>query len=324
MFGASLAVWASACGLLPSQAAPKMPRIGYLQQGPREVYAPQVDAFVDGLRDLGYVENETVKIEWRFAPSSSSDAPWSQLVTDLVALPVDIIVANTTPAAIAAKQVTSAIPIVAANIASPVETGLVASYARPGGNVTALPTNAPGLEAKHFDLLLAVVPGLTATVDIVDTTLGPSGVARWVEFSAAAESAGVDAQRVDVSSAEEFESAFSLPVIQRAQAMNINAASLGEPIRERIAQLALQYDLAAIATGNYAEKGLLMGHGANVPAIARRAAVFVDKILKGTRPADLPVELPSVFDLAVNLRTAQALGLTIPPDVAAQVNQWIQ
>jgi putative ABC transport system substrate-binding protein len=314
----------SACRLLPSQSAPKLPRIGYLQQGPREVYAENVDAFVDGLRDLGYVEGETVKIEWRFAPSSSSDAPWSQMVTELVSLPVDIIVANTTPAAIAAKQVTSAIPIVAANIASPVETGLVASYARPGGNVTALPATAPGEEAKHFDLLGAVMPGLTAAVDIVDTTLGPSGTARWAEFRAAAESAGVDAQRVDVSSAEEFEAAFSLPMVQQAQAMNINALSLGTPIRERIAQLALQYHLAAMANARYVEKGLLMSYSPNGPAIARRAAVFVDKVLKGTRPADLPVELPAVFDFAVNVSTAQALGLTIPPDVAAQVTQWIQ
>jgi putative ABC transport system substrate-binding protein len=314
----------SACGLVPSRAAPKMPRIGYLQLGPREVFAYQVDPFLEGLRDLGYVEDDTVKIDWRFAPSSSSDVPWSKMVADLVALPVDIIVANTTPAALAAKQVTSAIPIVAVNIASPVETGLVASYARPGGNVTALPTNAPGLEAKHFDLLRAVVPDLTAAVDIVDATLGPSGTARWAEFRAAAESTGVDAQRVDVRSPEEFEAAFSLPVVHQVQAMNIVALALGQPIRETIAELALQHHLAAIAAGSYAEKGLLMGYSANPPAIARRAAVFVDRILTGARPADLPVELPTVFDFAVNVRTAQALGLTIPPDVAAQVTQWIQ
>jgi putative ABC transport system substrate-binding protein len=127
-----------------------------------------------------------------------------------------------------------------------------------------------------------------------------------------------------VRSTEEFEAAFSLPVVQQAQAMNINALALGRPIHESIAQLALQYRLAAIATSNYAEKGLLMDYGANVAAIARRAAVFVDRILKSANPADLPVELPTMYDLAVNVRTAHALGLTIPPEVAVQVTQWIE
>ena len=188
---------------------------------------------------------------------------------------------------------------------------------------TALPASAPGLEAKHFDLLHAVVPGLTAAVDVVGTTLGPSGTARWAEFRAAAESAGVNAERVDVSSAEEFEASFSLPVIQRAQAMNIKALSLGTPIRERIAQLAMQYGLAAIGGSDYVEKGLLLSYSPNGPAISRRAAVFVDKIRKCDRPVDLPVELPTVFDMDFNVRTAQPLRLTIPPDVASQVTQWI-
>jgi putative ABC transport system substrate-binding protein len=126
-----------------------------------------------------------------------------------------------------------------------------------------------------------------------------------------------------VRSAEEFEAAFSLPVVEQAQAMNINALALGLPIRGRIAELALQHHLAAITLNvDYVEKGLLMSYGPDPPAIARRAAVFVDRILKGARPADLPVELPTMYDLAVNVRTAQALGLTIPPAVASQVTQW--
>jgi putative ABC transport system substrate-binding protein len=302
-----------------------MPRIGYLCPGPREVYADRVDAFFQGLRDLGYVEGETVSIERRFSPTGNTDARWPELVKELVALSVDIIVTeSSTPAGIAAKQLTSTIPIVVVDTSFPVETGLVETLARPGGNVTALVGIAPGEAAKHVDLLRALAPGLTTVVDFVDVNL-PTWTASWAEFRAAAESVGVDAQRIDLRSAEEVDAAFAFPLMDRAQALNISSGSLLFPVREHVAQLALQHHLPAITTSvPFVESGALMSYGTNIAAVSRRGAIFVDKILKGTRPADLPVELPTVFDFAVNVRTAQALGLTIPPDVAAQVTRWIQ
>ena len=319
---AGLGIPSSACGLLPGRGAANVPRIGYLGLGPREARAATVvDHFLQGLRELGYVEGETVAIEWRFGPPGLGDAPWPTLATDLVGLPIDIIVADNTAAALAAKQVTSTIPIVALAVAYPLESGLIASPARPGGNLTALAGVRPGQDAKHFELLRAVVPGLTGTVHLNAVT---TPTASWEEFRAAAESAGVGVQRILLRSADEVEAAFALPVVGAAQAINIGSAALLYRIRERVAQLALQHHLAAITTSGYAEKGLLMNYGAALPAINRRAAVFVDKILKGARASDLPVELPNVFDLAVNIRTAQALGLTIPPDVAMQVTQWIE
>ncbi len=159
-----------------------MPRIGYLCLGPREAYAARVDAFLEGLRDLGLVDGETVTIEWRFAPADNNTALWTTLVTELVGLPVDVmVVESSTPAALAARGTTSTIPIVSVNNAYPVVTGLVASLARPGGNLTALAALAPGEFAKHFDLLREVVPGLARTVTLVDAT-SRAWPALWGEF----------------------------------------------------------------------------------------------------------------------------------------------
>jgi putative ABC transport system substrate-binding protein len=321
---AGLGILSSACKLLPVQTPANLPHIGYLGLGPRQAYVDREDAFVEGLRDLGYVEGQTVSIDWRIGPTGQvGDAPWSKLAMELVELSVDIIVTDSTPAAVAAREATSTIPIVATSIAYPLESGLVASLARPGGNLTALAAQRAGENAKHVELLRAIVPSLTASVDFVDVTL-PSWGASWDEFRAAAESAGVDAERVDLHSAAEVEAVFELPVVGTAQAVNIAAGSLLFGSRERVAQLALEHHLAAIGGNSYADKGLLMSYAANLPAVSRRAAVFVDKILKGTPVGDLPVEMPSVFGLAINLTTAQKLGLTIPADVAAQVTQWIE
>jgi putative ABC transport system substrate-binding protein len=308
-----------------------MPRLGYLSPGPREGRADVVNAFVEGLRDLGYVEGQTIAIEWRFAPAGSEaftsaagrDAAWAELATELVRLPVDVIVSlSSTPASLAAKAATNTIPIVVL-AANPVETGLVASLSHPGGNVTG-PIGIVGVNTKHLELLRSVVPGLTRAAAFGDTTQ-PASAPQWDEFRRAAETAGVESQMVDLSSTDDLEHAFDLVESGGAQALSVISTALLLPVRERVAKLALKHRLPAIARGDgYAQAGLLMTYGANTLWGPRRAAVYVDRILRGAKPADLPVEQPTVFDFVVNLKTAQALGLTIPPDVAAQVTKWIQ
>jgi putative ABC transport system substrate-binding protein len=284
-----------------------------------------VDAFLGALRDLGYVEGQTIAIEWRFAPAGGVNdaAVHAELAAELVRLPVDVIVSlSSTSATLAAKAATSTIPIVA-TASVPVESGLVASLARPSGNVTGV-SGAVGENAKHLDLLRSVVPGLTRAAALFDVA-NPANAPQWDEFRQAAETAGVQAQRIDLYSTSDLERAFDVAELGGAQALSVIAQVLLTPVRKRVVELALQHRLPSIGRqGEWAEAGLLMTYGANFLALVRRAAVYVDKILRGARPADLPIEQPNVFDFVINLKTAQALGLTIPPDVAAQVTQWIQ
>ena len=321
IFGAGLAALASACGVLSPQAHAKIPRLGYLSPGPREERTDLVDAFLEGLRDLGYIEGQTVTIEWRFTPAGR-DAAWAELAADLVRLPVDVIVANGTAASLAAKAATNTIPIVA-SVAIPVETGLVASLARPGGNVTGPSAAVAGSDAKHLELLRSVVPNLKHVAAFIDAT-NPADAPRWDEFRKAAGMAGVQAQAIDIYSPSDLERAFVES--SGAQALKLLAQVQLQPVRKRLAELALQRRMASITTAGvgYAESGLLMTYGPSTVAGARRAAVFVDKILRGARPADIPIERPTVIDFVLNISTAQALGLTIPSDVAMQVTKWVE
>jgi putative ABC transport system substrate-binding protein len=298
-----------------------MPRIGYLSLGPREAYAANEEAFLDGLRELGYVEGQTIAIEWRFAPAGS-EAAWAELAAELVRLPVDVIVSfGSTALTLAAKAATNTIPIVI-DASGPVESGLVASLSRPGGNITGVAVQN-GVNPKHLELLRSVVPGLTRAAAFVATT-NPAGPPQWDEFRAAAEAAGVQAQLVEVNTPGDLEEAFDRTERGGAQALSVAAQSVLLPVRERVAELALQHRLPSITRGGgYADAGLLMTYGAKQLWSYRRAAVYVDKILKGAKPADLPIEQSTEFDFVVNLKTAQALGISFPPDVAAQVTQWI-
>jgi ABC-type uncharacterized transport system substrate-binding protein len=324
---AGLTLLSSACALLPSQTPAKMPRIGYLGTQDREAMADRVDAFLGGLRDLGYVEGQTIAIEWRFSPAEGGEAPYGPLVTELVGLAVDVIVVDGGQGvAQAAKRATSSIPIVTTSMFSPVENGLVASLARPGGNLTGLMTTPPGVYAKCLDLLREVVPGLARVAVLVDVN-NPLLREAWAELREAADAAGIQAQQVDLGSAGDLEAAFESSAAGGAQAVIPVANAFLLPLRKRLAELALQHHLPGITLYQfYAEAGLLMAYGikGGFPTQSRHAAVFVDKILKGANPADLPVEQPTEFDLVVNLSTLNALGLTIPPNVASQVTQWIQ
>jgi putative ABC transport system substrate-binding protein len=273
-----------------------MPRLGYLSLGPREAYAETVDAFLGALRDLGYVEGQTIAIEWRFAPLGS-DAAWAELGAELVRLPVDLIVSlSSTTASLAAKAATSTIPIVVV-AALPVETGLVASLSRPGGNITGV-ASPVGVNAKHLDLLRAVVPGLTGAAFFGEAN-NPANRPQWDEFRTAAETAGVQPQLIELRTPGDLEEAFDLVELGGAQALSVAAQTLLRPVRERVAELALQHRLPSITRGGgYAEAGLLMNYGQRGGAATREpaAAVYVGKISEGTRPADLPVELPTQYD----------------------------
>jgi putative ABC transport system substrate-binding protein len=300
-----------------------MPRIGYLSPGPRELYADRIDAFLAQLRELGYVEGETIAIDWRFAPADS-DADNTRIAAELVRLPVDVIVTYTTPPTRAAMQATDRIPIIFIGVANPLETGLVASLNVPGGNVTGVDTFPPGFEAKMVDLLREAVPGLRRIAAIVDPR-NAGNVTGWnVMRKAAEQQAAFDLERIDLPSTAAIEAAFDAAVQSGAEAIIDTATPLVTPIAAQYAELALRHRLPGMSIApQLVEAGLLMQYAPNVPANWRHAAVYVDKVLKGRQPADLPVEQPTVFDLVVNVKTQQALGITIPSNVASQVTEWI-
>jgi len=301
-----------------------MPRIGYLGgAGSRGAQADRVDGFLEGLRELGYIEGQTIAIEWRFSePGVASQA--QELAADLVRQEVDVIVVDgNTPTAQAAQRATRTIPIVAAG-AFPVESGLVASLARPGGNLTGLSVSPPGSGAKVVDLFREVVPGLSRIAALVDP--GNAGImAGWEEVRTSAATAGLLAQRVDVHAPEDVEKIFESPAVSGVQAVYAIAGGTLNPVRSRLAELALSHRLPCVSGLRvFTEAGLLMSYGANLAAISRREAAFVDKIIKGGKPSELPVEQPTVFELLVNVNTLEALRMTIPPSVLPLVTEWIQ
>ncbi len=231
---------------------------------------------------------------------------------------------NSSTAAQAAQHATSTIPVAAVNTSYPVETGLVASLARPDANVTGFSGIAPGLRAKQLESLRDMVPGLVRTVIFIVPT-SPGDLLSWDELRRAAEAAGVQAERVDVQSVGDLEGVFELPALRWSSGVVSSRCCRPVPARTCAARGAgTAAPPAGYRDDAYAEVGLLMNYGPNFPALDRRGAVYVDKILKGAKPAELPVQNPTAYDFAVNLKTAQALALTIPPDVAVQVKPWIQ
>jgi putative tryptophan/tyrosine transport system substrate-binding protein len=313
------------CGRLPFQAqAPpaSLHRIGFLVPGSPDGTAPNLAAFQQGLREYGYTAGENIFLESRYAEERYERLP--ELATELVRLPVEVIVTQGTPVALAARQVTTTVPIVMATSGDPVESGLVASLARPGGNVTGLSLISPELSAKRLQLLREVVPGISRVAAIWN----PANAATLLslrEMQAVAGSLAVQLQPVEVRGADELESAFDAITGEGADALTTMSDSLFFNHHARLAELAAKRRLPALfPEREFAVAGGLLTYGASGPGNFRRAAYYVDRILKGTSPADLPVERPMKFDLAINLRTAQALGLTIPPHVLLQATEVIQ
>jgi putative tryptophan/tyrosine transport system substrate-binding protein len=304
---------------LAAEAPPagKIPRVGILSQN-----SPLWEDFRQGLRDLGYVEGRTIVIEYRWG--EGSDERFPRLAADLARLGADVIVAWGTPATLAAKNATNTIPIVMTGNGDPVGTGLVASLARPGGNITGLSSLNPGLEAKRLELLKDLVPKLSH-VAVLWNPANPlhDGLVREVKDTASR--LGVRLELVGVQDSTEFDAAFATMKEKRPDALIVEPDNVFYFHRKRIVDFATKSRLPAVFTHReFADAGGLVVYGANYSALFRRAAIYVDKILKGAKPADLPVEQPTKFDLVINLKTAKALGLTIPRSVLVRADQVIE
>jgi putative ABC transport system substrate-binding protein len=308
-----------------AQQAAKVPRIGYLSTG---LAAPTQlrEAFLQGLRDLGYVEGRNVVIEYRFAEGKLERLP--ALAAELVALKVDVLFApaGTLPA-LAAKQATRTLPIVFIAVGDPVTSGLVTSLARPGGNITGLSNIDPELVGKCLELLTQAVPGVSR----VAVLWQPSALEERTEkdrlkrAEVAARALGVRLQFVEARGSADFDRAFSDMTRARAGALTVLPSSMFFNERRRLVDLAAKNRLPAVyALREYVDAGGLMAYGPNLADLFRRAAAYVDKILNGTKPGDLPVEQPTKFEMIINLKTAKALGLTIPQSMLGRADQIIQ
>ncbi len=309
---------------LSSEGQPptKVPRIGLLWTSPLPAVSHLTGAFRQGLRELGYVDGQNIAFEVRSAEGRVERLP--DLVADLIRLKVDVIVAGGTPAPLAAKRATTAIPIVMTAAGDPVGSGLVASLARPGGNITGLSILAPELGGKRLQLLKVVVPGVSR-VAILWNAANPYPVLVWRETEAAAPALGVHLQSLDVRGPDDLEGAFAAATRWRAGALITVEDPLTFGQRIRIVDFAARSRLPAIyGSREFVDAGGLMSYGASFTDLARRAATYVDKILKGAKPADLPVEQPTRFELVINLKTAKALGLTIPPSVLIRADDVIE
>jgi len=307
-----------------AQQAAKVARIGYLT--PNIAANPHLsEAFGQGLRDLGYVEGRNVVIEYRSAEGKLERLP--ALAAELVALKVDVIVAPNTVAALAAKQATRTLPIVFAVAADPVTSGLVTSLARPGGNVTGLSVLAPELVGKCLELLTQAVPGVSRVAVLWQPgSLGERTEKDMLkEAEVAARALGVRPQFVEARGPADFDRAFSDMTRARAGALTVLPSNMFANERRRLVDLAAKNRLPAVYPfREFVDAGGLMSYGATLADLYRRAATYVDKILKGTKPADLPVEQPTKFEFVINLKTAKALGLTIPRSVLIRADQLIE
>jgi ABC-type uncharacterized transport system substrate-binding protein len=302
-----------------AQPAGKTYRIGFLGNSTAALEANLVGPFREGLRDLGYVEGRNVQIEYRWADGKYERFP--ELVAELVALKVDVIVTAGTPAALAVMRATVTIPLVMVAVGDPVGSGLVTSLARPGGSMTGLTSIAPDLEGKRLELLREAVPKLSR-VSVIWNPANPFHVTAERQARSAAQTLHMTVHSVGVRSAQELDPAFEAIVRERLGAFIVLADRIFLHNRSRLVDFAARHRLPAVyAYRELVEAGGLMSFGPNYADMHRRAATFVDKILKGARPADLPVEQPTKFELLINLKTAKALGLPISPSLLARADE---
>jgi putative tryptophan/tyrosine transport system substrate-binding protein len=316
--GAAAAAWPLAAR---AQQAAKLPTIGFLVAGTPSSHGQWVAAFVRRLHELGWIEGRTVAIEYRWAEGRSER--FAEIAAEFVRRKVDVIVTSATEAVVAAKQATSVIPIVIAAAGDPVGTGLVASLARPGGNVTGLSIQQTDVAAKRLELFREIVPGLRRLA-ILGNVSGPAVVLDMREAEAAARTLGMEVITLEIRRGEDIAPAFAA-LKGRAEALYLPIDPLVNTHRFRINTLALAARLPTVHTSReWVEVGGLMSYGANVPDLFRRAGDYVDKILRGANPADIPVEQPRKFDLVINLTTAKALDLEVPATLIARADEVIE
>jgi ABC-type uncharacterized transport system substrate-binding protein len=315
--GAAVAWPLAARGQQPA----KLPIIGYLGPSTRSIDVHRLGALVQRLRELGWIEGRTIVIEYRWAEGRNEHL--AEVTAEFVRLKVDVIVTAGTAAVVTAKQATSVIPIVFAVAGDPVGTGLVASLARPGGNVTGLSNQSADLAGKRLELLREVVPSLRRLA-ILANAGSPIGVLEMREAQAAARTLGLEVVTSEIRRVEDIAPAFET-LKDRAEALYVASDPLVTTNRIRISTLALGARLPTMhGQGDSVEAGGLMSYGANYPDLHRRAADYVDKILRGAKPGDIPVEQPTKFDLVINLTTAKVLGLTVPPSQLARADEVIE
>jgi ABC-type uncharacterized transport system substrate-binding protein len=305
-----------------AQQAPKEPRIGYLSAGALTTAPTFENAFRQGLRELGYVEGRNIAIEYRWAEGKYERL--LELAAELVRLKVDVILAVTTPAAQAAKAATRTIPIVFTLVADPVASGLVASLARPGGNITGLPSISSEIIGKQLELLKETVPGVSRVV-VLQNPDASSHAFMVREAAGAARALGVQLRVLGARSPNALDAAFTAITAERADALLVLADPFFRTHRARIADFAAKSRLPSLSgEREQTEVGGLMSYGPSRLDLFQRAATYVDKILKGAKPAELPVEQPTKFELVINLKTAKVLGLTIPQSILLRADQVIE
>lgn len=316
--------WYRTRGVVEAQQPAKIPRVGNLWIGmPTDLVINQnQEAFRQGLRELGYIEGRNIAFEDRYAEGYANRLPG--LATDLVNLNVNVIVASATPAAQAAKNATKTIPIVFAVVGEPVHSGFVASMARPGGNMTGVRLLEPELSGKRLEVLKDTVPSLKRVATLVNLA-NPIHTLYLKEMKLAASAMGITLESIEVRVPDELDGAFETLTKERPGALIVLPDAAFYSQRPKIMNLALKNRLAAMYSfSGYVEEGGLMSYGPNYPDIFRRTATYVDKILKGSSPADIPVEGPMRFELVINLSTAKKIGLTFPPTVLRQADKIVK
>jgi putative ABC transport system substrate-binding protein len=305
-----------------AQQPTQVPRIGFLGAPPRSAISDRIEAFRQGLRELGYVEGKNIGIEWRYAEGKQDRLP--ALAAELVSLKTDVIVTAGPQATRRAKEATVTIPIVMGFDNDPVGSGFVASLARPGGNITGLSTLAPEISGKQLELLKEIVPKLSRVAVLGDSN-EPGNAQALKEVELAAGAFKVQLQYLDVLNLKDIENSFQSASKQRADAVLLLAGPVMPAHRTEVVNLAAKNRLPAMHfRSDFVEAGGLMTYSVNYNDLFRRAATYVDKILKGAKPGDLPVEQPKKFELIINLKAAKQIGLTIPPNVLARADKVIR
>jgi putative ABC transport system substrate-binding protein len=310
------------CSQTHAQQRTKIPRIGFLATVSPSTISDRLEAFRQGLRDLGYVEGKTIVIEFRWAEGRVDRLP--DLATELVRLKVEVIVTSGPTPTRSTKEATVTIPIVMTQVGDPVGNGFVASLARPGGNITGLSTLAPELSGKQLKLLKEIIPKLSR-VAVLGTSTNPDNAQSLKETELAAGAFGVKLQFLNVLGPKDIETAFRAARNGRADAILALSSRVLVSQRTQVVDLAVKSQLSAIYRNREdVEAGGLMSYGVSLTDLSRRAATYVDKILKGAKPADLPVEQPTKLELVINLKAAKQIGLTIPPHVLAKADSIIR